>query len=595
MNRSAKYPTPTTKTGCPRRIFVKYPGETLPPAAKDCRKLWLPEHTFRKQTFWECVDTQSSQCNGSTKATSPFLGLDAGVSTRPTGDVGGAWASVASFRTAAPSTSLIPPTTATSSTRERASPTPSAAPPTTIASSARKSASSTPVTLPTTTTWAMTVSSSSVTLLPKTASSRTRTTASATSITPPASTSATLPSISSRPKTTFQEQETTIKRTQKRMKSTSTISSTAMHSASTMAFTPEKKISPFYKFKSSACPKFLKSTTSENAKLKHRHHYRSPTSRASFITAMNTTQNPIAASNDSTAFPNPTSTSTLTTVCVNLSAEQISRMRKVNHTLADTLASMCVPTPVICAYPGQKNCVLPDTMRVHVSHYPRSTHQGFLFKSKQDGVPRRTDGTSLSTRGAHVIHQHPQARNATAFRYPYHEAPRNTSEATGNSSEIEPFTRRESRTPGASHGIQASTAQSAVRTTYPERTSGQKVALPGGKWLQGSGSSRAPKNKELEKRSHASVALQQLEQEGHEREAVPIKVNVVKSRISVNAVLDVNQCRGPRCPRKVTTKPRRHTAVVRTVPVGDDDYEYYYVYDEDKSPGSQRETTASQK
>ncbi|EEC08800.1 hypothetical protein IscW_ISCW006271 [Ixodes scapularis] len=312
---------------------------------------------------------------------------------------------------------------------------------------------------------------------------------------------------------------------------------------------------------------------------------------------MNTTRNPIAGSNGSTAFPNPTSTSTLTTVCVNLSAEQISRMRKVNHTLADTLASMCIPTPVICADPGQKNCVLPEAMRaqIHVSHYPRSTHHGFLYKSKQDGVQRRTDGTSLSTRGAHVVHQHPQARNATEFPYPYHEAPRNTSEATGSSSEIEPFTRRESQTPGASHGIQASMAQSAIRTTYPERTSGQKVARTGGEWSHGAGSSRVPKNKELEKRSHASVALQQLEQEGHEREAVPIKVNVVKSRVSVNAVLDVNQCRGPRCPRKFTKKPRRQTVVVRTVPVGDDDYEYYYVYDDDKSSGSQRETSASQK
>ncbi|CAN8027993.1 unnamed protein product [Ixodes persulcatus] len=591
MNRSVKYPTPTTKTGCPRRVFVKYPGEPLPPAAKDCRKLWLPEHTFRKQTFWECVDTQSSECNISTKATSPFLGLDAGVSTRPTGDVGGARASVAS-------TSFMLPTTVASSTRRRTDTTPSAAPPTTIASSARrKSASSTPVTLPTTTTWTMTVSSNLVTLPPKTTSSTTRTTASATSITPPASTSATLPSISSRPKTTFKEQETTIKRTQKRMKSTSTISSTAMHSVFTMAFTPEKKLFPFYKIKSSPCPKFLKSTTSKDAKLKHRHHYRSPTSRASFTTAINTTRDPIAASNDSAAFPNPTSTSTFSTICVNLSAEQISRMRKVNHTLADTLASMCVPTPVICAYPGQKNCVLPDAMRVqiHVSHYHRSTHHGFLLGDKEDGVQRRTDGTFLSTRGAHVVHQHPQARNATGFPYPYHEAPGDTSEATGNSSEIEPFTRQESRTPRASHGIQASTAQSAVRTTYPEKTSGQKVVLTEGKWLHGAGSSRAPNNKELGKRSHASVALQQLEQEGHERKAVPIKVNVVKSRISVNAVLDVNQCREPRCPRKGTTKPRRHTVVVRTVPIGDDDYEYYYVYDDEKSSGSQTETTASQK
>ncbi|XP_077548758.1 uncharacterized protein LOC144162144 isoform X2 [Haemaphysalis longicornis] len=62
---------PSTRTAagrssskCPKRVFVKFPGEQLPDRARDCRKLWLPENVSKEETFWECEDEGSVECGG---------------------------------------------------------------------------------------------------------------------------------------------------------------------------------------------------------------------------------------------------------------------------------------------------------------------------------------------------------------------------------------------------------------------------------------------------------------------------------------------------------------------------------------------------
>ncbi|CAN7945822.1 unnamed protein product, partial [Ixodes hexagonus] len=565
----------TTKTGCPRRVYVKYPGEPLPASAKECRKLWLPEHTFKKETFWECEDTKSSECGRSTRATSHFLDLVADASTRHTGDAGGA-------------RMFTPPTTMASPTIRTTVSSPCVPLPTTTASSTIGTKDSSTIAC---------VPSTSTTRPTTEASSTTRTTV--TPSTTAASSSATPSSISSRPQITCAPQETTMRRRRRKTTTTSTSTSTTMPPSSTTteasARATGRKLFPFHRLRTSfACPTSTESATAENSNSKHLHYETSPTTSGSYVMVRtrrkhsHRTRSPasLPKATNYTASLQTTPTSTRSTLCVELSAEQIAQLRETNDTLADILETICSPTHVICTHSGQRNCV-PPVFTKTLTRVP--AHHNHHDLRGRDQVRLSADGVALLMRGPRLILHNGKGSSATAFLYPLHEAVGTTtyaSESTRTSTKGEPYTHPAPKTSVVGNGSQASTSGTTKRsTTYPGRVSSKRPAVANKGRVHVHGASPNPRNKEIDKRSYDDLAMR-VQRERQPEQSIPFRLNLVKSKMSLNAVMNL-KCPGNHCPRKVTSRPRHDTIVVRTVPVGDDEYEYYYVYDEDeKSPRS---------